>query len=160
MQNNTDNTAIIEAATAAIAAAALDAATAILAAKAKLTLVIRDQSALLRKAGVTDVQIARIVREAVAGSVTPSHISRTLVACGIRLRGKRSDAGSLRLADGALDLCREPKPDKPEASDGEPDCLVEDGTKGSGHTAETLASLLASIDPEIVREALEIAGLA
>ena len=171
MQNNTDNTAIIESATAAIAAAALDAATTILAAKAKLTIVIRDQSALLRKAGIPDVQVARIVREAVAGSVTPSHISRTLVACGIRLRGKRSDAGSLKLADGALDLCREPKPEPAAAAidegegdgdgDGdEVDCLVEDGTKGSGHTAETLASLLASIDPEIVREALEIAGLA
>ena len=40
----------------------------------------------------------------------------------------------------------------------EVECLVEDGT--GGHTAETLAALLASIDPEIVEEALAIAGLA
>ena len=36
------------------------------------------------------------------------------------------------------------------------DPLIEDGTK---HTAETLAALLASLDPELVEQALEIAGL-
>lgn len=173
MKNNTANTAIIETATAAIAAAAKDAITAIATAKATLALVIREQSALLQKAGVPDREIYRIVQSAVAGAASQSHISRTLTAAGIRLRGRRSDAGHLRLADGALDLCREAKPEaKPEPAaaaaagegdDEEVDCLVEDGTKGTkgtGHTPETLASLLASIDPAIVRKALKLAGLA
>jgi len=166
-----DNSAIIESASAIIAAAAKEAVTAIATAKAALAIVIRDQAAILRKAGISDRDIARIVRDAVAGSCTPSHISRTLTACGIRLRGKRSDSGFLRLSDGALTLCHEAKPEPAAAAAGEgegegegddddADCLIEDGTKGSGHTPETLASLLASIDPAIVKKALKIAGLA
>lgn len=165
-----DNSAIIESASTIIAAAAKEAVTAIVTAKGKLALAIRDQAAILQKAGVSDREIARIVRDAVAGSCAPSHISRTLTACGIRLRGKRSDSGFLRLADGALTLCHEAKPqpagdDEAAAGDddgegeGDAECLVEDGTK-SGHTPETLASLLASIDPAIVKKALKIAGLA
>jgi hypothetical protein len=167
--NTIDNSAIIESASAIIAAAAKEAVTAITTAKAALAIVIRDQAAILQKAGVSDREIARIVRDAVAGSCTPSHISRTLTACGIRLRGKRSDSGFLRLSDGALTLCHEAKPEpaaaaagegEGEGDDGDADCLIEDGTKGSGHTPETLASLLASIDPAIVKKALKIAGLA
>ena len=164
-----DNSAIIESASTIIAAAAKEAVTAIVTAKGKLALAIRDQAAILQKAGVSDREIARIVRDAVAGSCAPSHISRTLTACGIRLRGKRSDSGFLRLADGALTLCHEAKPQPAAADeaagsdeDGDDDdveCTVEDGTK-SGHTPETLASLLASIDPAIVKKALKIAGLA
>jgi hypothetical protein len=73
----------------------------------------------------------------------------------------------LKAADALLSAALQPKPAKPEADaddegEGEEDaddldCIVEDGTK---HTAETLAALLASIDPEIVEEALAIAGLA
>jgi len=168
---NKDNT--IASASAAIAAAALAAVETIVTAKAGLAIVIREQTALLQKAGVSDKEIALIVREAVAGAASPSHISRLLTGAGIRLRGKRSDAGSLRLADGALALCLEPKPDKPEADgnegdgEGDGDGDGEDGEgegegegEGGGHTAETLASLLASLDPDLVHRALEIAGLA
>jgi hypothetical protein len=166
MKNN-----VIESATAAISAAALAAVETIVTAKAGLAIVIREQTALLQKAGVSDKEIARIVREAVAGAASPSHISRLLTGAGIRLRGKRSDAGSLRLADGALALCTEPKPDKPGEGnegdgegdgdgDGEGDEGDGEGEGGGGHTAETLASLLASLDPDLVHRALEIAGLA
>jgi hypothetical protein len=73
----------------------------------------------------------------------------------------------LKAADALLTAALQPKPAKPaaadedgegEGDDDEVECLVEDGT--GGHTAETLAALLASIDPEIVEEALAIAGLA
>jgi hypothetical protein len=164
MKNNNETT--IATATAAIAAAALAAVETIVAAKAGLAIVIREQTALLQKAGVSDKEIARIVREAVAGAASPSHISRLLTGAGIRLRGKRSDAGSLRLADGALALCTEPKPDKPEADGDEGEGEGDEGegegddNEGGGHTAETLASLLASLDPDLVHRALEIAGLA
>jgi hypothetical protein len=166
MKNNNETT--IATATAAISAAALAAVETIVTAKAELAIVIREQTALLQKAGVSDKEIARIVREAVAGAASPSHISRILTGAGIRLRGKRSDAGSLRLADGALALCTEPKPDKPgegneaDGDEGEGDEGEGEGddNEGGGHTAETLASLLASLDPDLVHRALEIAGLA
>jgi hypothetical protein len=161
-----NNETTIATATAAIAAAALAAVETIVTAKAGLAIVIREQTALLQKAGVSDKEIARIVREAVAGAASPSHISRLLTGAGIRLRGKRSDAGALRLADGALALCLEPKPDKPgEGNEGDGDGDEGEGEGegdegGGGHTAETLASLLASLDPDLVHRALEIAGLA
>jgi hypothetical protein len=167
MKNNNETT--IATATAAISAAALAAVETIVAAKAGLAIVIREQSTILRKAGVSDKEIARIVREAVAGAASPSHISRILTGAGIRLRGKRSDAGALRLADGALALCTEPKPDKPgEGNEGDGEGEGDEGegegegddNEGGGHTAETLASLLASLDPDLVHRALEIAGLA
>jgi len=157
--NTIDNSALIESATAAIAAAALESITAIVQAKASLTIVIREQVKLLEKAGVPQKEIATIVKGAIGNAASPSHISRTLTACGIRLRGKRTDAGFLRMADGALSAAMEAKPaaidDEGEGDEGEGD----EG-EGSGHTAETLAALLASLDPELVAAALEIAGLA
>ena len=148
---------IIASATAAISAAALESITAIVTAKAKLTIVIREQVKLLEKAGVPEKEIAVIVRDAVNGAASASHISRTLTSCGIRLRGQRNDAGFLRMADGALEASMEVKPvteptDKDKDGDG-------DESKGGGHTAETLAALLASLDPALVEQALEIAGL-
>jgi hypothetical protein len=156
--------ATITTATATIKAAAHESVTAIVRAKAHLTIVIREQVAELEAAGIGTKDIAAIVRDSIGTACKPSHISRTLTECGVRLRGKRSDAGHLKAADAALDLCREAKPAKPEADaadEGEEDgeeveCIVEDGTK---HTAETLAALLASLDPELVEQALEIAGL-
>jgi hypothetical protein len=160
--------ATIATATATIKAAAHESVTAIIRAKAHLTIIIREQVAELEAAEIGKKDIAAIVRDSIGTACKPSHISRTLTECGIRLRGKRSDAGHLKAADAALDLCREAKPEKkdPEKKDPEKDedeldddldPLIEDGTK---HTAETLAALLASIDPEIVEEALAIAGLA
>lgn len=159
--------ATIATATATIKAAAHESVTAIVRAKAHLTIIIREQVAELEAAGIGTKDIAAIVRDSIGTACKPSHISRTLTECGIRLRGKRSDAGHLKAADAALDLCREAKPAKPEADaadegegegdDDEVECIVEDGTK---HTPETLAALLASIDPEIVIEALAIAGIA
>jgi hypothetical protein len=158
--------ATINGAIVAIKMAAHESVTAIVRAKAHLTIIIREQVAELEAAGIGTKDIAAIVRDSIGTACKPSHISRTLTECGIRLRGKRSDAGHLKAADAALDLCRQAKPAKPEADaadegEGEEDaddldCIVEDGTK---HTAETLAALLASIDPEIVEQALEIAGL-
>jgi hypothetical protein len=158
--------ATINGAIVAIKTAAHESVTAIIRAKAHLTIIIREQVAELEAAEIGKKDIAAIVRDSIGTACKPSHISRTLTECGIRLRGKRSDAGHLKAADAALDLCREVKPAKPEADaadegegeeDGEEaDCLVEDGTK---HTAETLAALLASLDPELVEQALEIAGL-
>jgi hypothetical protein len=156
--------ATIATATATIKAAAHESVTAIIRAKAHLTIIIREQVAELEAAGIGTKDIAAIVRDSIGTACKPSHISRTLTECGIRLRGKRSDAGHLKAADAALDLCRQAKPAKPKADAAdegeedseETDCLVEDGTK---HTAETLAALLASLDPELVEQALEIAGL-
>jgi hypothetical protein len=157
--------ATINGAIVAIKTAAHESVTAIIRAKAHLTIIIREQVAELEAAEIGKKDIAAIVRDSIGAACKPSHISRTLTECGVRLRGKRSDAGHLKAADAALDLCREAKPAKPEADaadeDGEEDgeesdCLVEDGTK---HTAETLAALLASLDPELVEQALEIAGL-
>jgi len=164
----TAQTAAIETAAAAITAAATASLVAIVQAKASIASVIREQVAILTKAKISDKDISRIVKESVGEACVPSTISRTLTECGIRLRGKRSDAGHLKAADALLTAAIEPKPAKPEADaddegegddddDAEVDCLVEDGTK---HTAETLAALLKSIDPDIVADALEIAGLA
>jgi hypothetical protein len=123
--------------------------------------------AILTKAKIADKDIAALVKESVGNACVPSTISRTLTECGIRLRGKRNDSGVLKSADALLTAALQPKPAKPaaadedgegEGDDDEVECLVEDGT--GGHTAETLAALLASIDPEIVEEALAIAGLA
>jgi hypothetical protein len=159
--------ATITTATATIKAAAHESVTAIIRAKAHLTIIIREQVAELEAAEIGKKDIAAIVRDSIGTACKPSHISRTLTECGVRLRGKRSDAGHLKAADAALDLCREAKPEKkdPEKKDPEKDedeldddldPLIEDGTK---HTAETLAALLASLDPELVEQALEIAGL-
>ncbi len=163
----TAQTAAIETAAAAITAAATESLIAIVKAKASIASVIREQVAILAKAKIDDKDIAAIVKESVGNACVPSTISRTLTECGIRLRGKRSDSGHLKAADALLTAALQPKPAKPEADaddegEGEEDaddldCIVEDGTK---HTAETLAALLASIDPEIVEEALAIAGLA
>jgi len=157
-------TTVIESATAAITAAALESITAIVTAKAALTIVIRDQVKILEKAGISQKEIATIVRDAVGSAASPSHISRTLTACGVRLRGKRTDAGFLRLADGALTAAMEAKPaadkggddDDGDDDDGEGEG---EGEGEGGHTAETLAALLQSIDPAIVADALELAGL-
>jgi len=146
MKNETQIIAIAQA-SEIIAAAALESITAIVTAKAKLTVVIREQVTLLEKAGVSQREIATLVKSAVGTAASPSHISRTLTACGVRLRGKRTDAGFLRMADGALAAAMEAKP---QAADGDQ----------SGHTAETLAALLGSLDPELVAAALVIAGLA
>jgi hypothetical protein len=164
----TAQTAAIETAAAAITAAATASLVAIVQAKASIASVIREQVAILAKAKISDKDISRIVKESVGEACVPSTISRTLTECGIRLRGKRSDAGHLKAADALLTAALQPKPEKkdPEKKDPEKDedeldddldPLIEDGTK---HTAETLAALLASIDPEIVEEALAIAGLA
>jgi len=156
----------IETARIEIAAAVTEYVGTIVAAKARYTIVIREQSAAMKAAGVDDKTINAVIREVVGDAVSPSTISRALTSAGVRLRGKRSDAGALRHADDALRLCLQPKPEKSaadvdgegegEGDDDEVDCIVEDGTK---HTPETLAALLASIDPEIVEQALEIAGL-
>jgi hypothetical protein len=166
-------TALIESATAAITAAALESITAILQAKAVLTIVIREQVNLLEKAGISQKEIATIVKSSVGTAASASHISRTLTACGVRLRGKRTDAGFLRMADGALSAAMEAKPaadgdddgdDGGDGGDDGDDGGDDDGDdvplKSGGHTAETLAALLGSIDPAIVAAALEIAGLA
>jgi hypothetical protein len=160
-----DNSAIIASASAIIAAAALEAVTAIMTAKAKLTVTIREQVTLLEKAGVPQKEIATIVREAVNGAASAAHISKVLVSCGIRLRGKRSDAGFLRMADGALVASMEAKPaavasDDGDDGDSDDSDSDSDSEAGGGHTAETLAALLASLDPDLVAAALEIAGLA
>lgn len=162
-----EQTAAIETAAAAITEAATASLVAIVKAKASIAAVIREQVAILTKAKIADRDIAAIVKESVGNACVPSTISRTLTECGIRLRGKRSDAGHLKAADALLTAALQPKPEKLTAddddaddaddADDETDCLVEDGTK---HTAETLAALLASIDPEIVIEALAIAGIA
>lgn len=158
--------AAIETAAAAITEAATASLIAIVQAKASIAAVIREQVAILTKAKIADKDIAAIVKEAIGDACAPSTISRTLTECGIRLRGKRSDAGHLKTADALLTAALEAKPAKPaaadedgegEGDDDEVECLVEDGT--GGHTAETLAALLKSIDPEIVADALEIAGL-
>ena len=163
----TAQTAAIETAAAAITAAATESLIAIVKAKASIASVIREQVAILAKAKIDDKDIAAIVKESVGNACVPSTISRTLTECGIRLRGKRSDSGHLKAADALLTAALQPKPAKPEADaddegegegdDDEVECIVEDGTK---HTPETLAALLASIDPEIVIEALAIAGIA
>ena len=161
---NAQQTAAIESAAAAISEAATASLVAIVKAKASVAAVIREQVAVLTKAKIADKDIAAIVREAVGSACVPSTISRTLTECGIRLRGKRSDAGHLKSADALLTAALQPKPERAAADedgaddspDGDDDCIVEDGTK---HTAETLAALLKSIDPEIVADALEIAGL-
>lgn len=157
----TAQTAAIETAAAAITAAATESLIAIVRAKASIASVIREQVAILTKAKISEKDISAIVKESVGNACAPSTISRTLTECGIRLRGKRSDAGVLKSADALLTAALQPKPEKITADaadeDGEEvDCLVEDGTK---HTAETLAALLASLDPELVEQALEIAGL-
>ena len=153
---------IIAQASEAIASAALESITAIITAKASLTIVIRDQVKLLEKAGISQKEIAAIVKAAIGDAASPSHISRTLTACGVRLRGKRTDAGFLRMADAALDAAAESKPAAADGDESEGDESEGDESgeaAGSGHTAETLAALLASLDPEMVEQALEIAGL-
>lgn len=161
----TAQTAAIETA-AAITEAATASLIAIVKAKASIAAVIREQVAILTKAKIADKDIAALVKESVGNACVPSTISRTLTECGIRLRGKRNDSGVLKSADALLTAALQPKPEKLAADADEDDegegeeveCLVEDGT--GGHTAETLAALLASIDPEIVEKALAIAGLA
>jgi hypothetical protein len=165
MKNYTESqVAIIATAAEAIQAAALESITAIVTAKASLTIVIRQQVTALEKAGISQKDIAVIVRENVAGAASASHISRTLTSCGVRMRGKRTDAGFLRMADAALDASKEAKPaaDKDGGDDQDGDGDDQDGDEGNGggHTAETLAALLGSLDPELVSRALEIAGLA
>ena len=153
---------IIAQASEAIASAALESITAIITAKASLTIVIRDQVKLLEKAGISQKEIAAIVKAAIGDAASPSHISRTLTACGVRLRGKRTDAGFLRMADAALDAAAESKPAAADGDESEGDESEGDESgepAGSGHTAETLAALLASLDPAMVEQALEIAGL-
>ena len=130
---------------------------------AQQELIASVSAAITERAGES---IVAIVKEAIGSACAPSTISRTLTECGIRLRGKRSDAGHLKTADALLTAALEAKPEKapkapeppvePDDDDDTPTLLV-DGT--GGHTAETLAALLKSIDPEIVADALEIAGL-
>ncbi len=154
---NTAQTAAIETAAAAIAAAATASLVAIVQAKASIASVIREQVAILTKAKISDKDISRIVKESVGEACVPSTISRTLTECGIRLRGKRSDAGHLKAADALLTAAIEPKPEKKDPEKKDPE--KKDPEKEGGHTAETLAALLASLDPELVEQALEIAGL-
>ena len=161
--------ALISEVSAAITERATESLVLIVTAKASIASFIRDKVAELMKAKIEDKDIAAIVKESVGNACAPSTISRTLTECGIRMRGKRNDAGHLRSADALLTAALEAKPEKaPKAPEPpvEPDddddddtpTLLVDGT--GGHTAETLAALLASIDPEIVEEALAIAGLA
>jgi hypothetical protein len=158
--------ALIASVSAAITERAGESIVAIVTIKASMARFIREQVAILTKAKIADKDIATIVRDAIGSACAPSTISRTLTECGIRLRGKRSDAGHLRSADALLNAALEAKPAKPAAADedgegeGEGDeveCLVEDGT--GGHTAETLAALLKSVEVEVIADALEIAGL-
>jgi hypothetical protein len=149
----TAQTAAIETAAAAITAAATASLVAIVQAKASIASVIREQVAILTKAKISEKDISAIVKESVGNACVPSTISRTLTECGIRLRGKRNDSGVLKSADALLTAALQPKPEKKDPEKKDPE-------KEGGHTAETLAALLASIDPEIVEEALAIAGLA
>jgi len=159
--------ALIAEVSAAITERANESLVLIVATKASMASFIRDKVAELTKAKIADKDIAAIVKEAIGSACAPSTISRTLTECGIRLRGKRSDAGHLKSADALLSAALEAKPEKapkaptppvePDDDDDDLDTLLVDGT--GGHTAETLAALLKSIDPEIVADALEIAGL-
>ena len=141
--------AAIENAAAVITEAATASLVAIVKAKASIAAVIREQVAILTKAKIADKDIAAIVKESVGNACASTTISRTLTECGIRLRGKRSDAGHLRSADALLTAALEAEPEKAPKAPKAP----------KGHTPETLAALLQSIEPEIVAEALEIAGL-
>lgn len=166
---NASQQALIAEVSAAITERANESLVLIVATKASMASFIREQVAELVKAKIDDKDIAAIVKEAIGSACAPSTISRTLTECGIRLRGKRSDAGHLKSADALLNAALEAKPAKaPKApeppvdpdggdDDDDLDTLLVDGT--GGHTAETLAALLKSIDPEIVADALEIAGL-
>ena len=159
--------ALISEVSAAITERATESLVLIVTAKASIASFIRDKVAQLIKAKIEDKDIAAIVKESVGNACASTTISRTLTECGIRLRGKRSDAGHLRSADALLTAALQPKPEKapkapeppvePDDDDDTPTLLVDET---GGHTAETLAALLASIDPEIVEEALAIAGLA
>jgi hypothetical protein len=158
--------ALIAEVSAAITERANESLVLIVATKASMASFIREQVAALSKAKIADKDIAAIVKEAIGNACAPSTISRTLTECGIRLRGKRSDAGHLKTADALLNAALEAKPAKPaaadedgegEGDDDEVECLVEDGT--GGHTAETLAALLKSVEVEVIAGALEIAGL-
>ena len=158
--------ALIAEVSAAITERATESLVLIVATKASMASFIREQVAILTKAKIADKDIAALVKESVGNACASTTISRTLTECGIRLRGKRSDAGHLRSADALLNAALEAKPAKPaaadedgegEGDDDEVECLVEDGT--GGHTAETLAALLKSVEVEVIADALEIAGL-
>lgn len=165
---NTAQQELIASVSAAITERAGESIVAIVTIKASMARFIREQVAILTKAKIADKDIAALVKESVGNACVPSTISRTLTECGIRLRGKRNDSGVLKSADALLTAALQPKPETltadddgddadDDGDDDGDDALVIDGTK---HTAETLAALLASIDPEIVEEALAIAGLA
>lgn len=141
--------ALISEVSAAITEKATESLVLIATAKGSIASFIRDKVAQLQKAKIADRDIAAIVKESVGNACASTTISRTLTECGIRLRGKRSDAGHLRSADALLTAALEAEPEKAPRAPKAP----------KGHTPETLAALLASIEPEIVAEALEIAGL-
>ena len=162
----TAQTAAIETAAAAITEAATASLVAIVKAKASIAAVIREQVAILTKAKIADRDIAALVKESIGNACAPSTISRTLTECGIRLRGKRNDSGVLKSADALLTAALEAKPEKapkapeppvePDDDDDTPTLLVDET---GGHTAETLAALLKSVEVEVIADALEIAGL-
>ena len=154
---STAQTAAIETAAAAITAAATESLIAIVQAKASIAAVIREQVAILTKAKIADKDIAALVKESVGNACVPSTISRTLTECGIRLRGKRNDSGVLKSADALLTAALEAKPEKKDPEKKDPE--KKDPEKEGGHTAETLAALLKSVEVEVIAGALEIAGL-
>ncbi len=164
---NTAQQELIASVSAAITERAGESIVAIVTIKASMARFIREQVAILTKAKIADRDIAAIVKEAIGSACAPSTISRTLTECGIRLRGKRSDAGHLKTADALLTAALEAKPEKapkapeppvePDDDDDDTPTLLVDGT--GGHTAETLAALLKSVEVEVIADALEIAGL-
>lgn len=154
------NSTVIASATSAIRAAGIAALDIVTTARASLALVIREQVALLEKAGVPVKVISATVREALAGLAKPGTINKALIRAGVRLRGKRSDAACLKSADSLISLSlKGDKPkgdDKPKApGDKAPGDKTDD--KGDGHTVATLAALLASLPEALVNEAVSLA---
>ena len=156
---NEINATVIASATVAIRSAGIAALDAVTTARASLALVIRDQVAILEKAGVPVKVISATVREALAGLAKPGTINKALIRAGVRLRGKRSDAACLKSADSLIGLSL--KGDKPKGDD-KPKAPGDKGggdggDDGDGHTVATLAALLASLPEDLVNEAVTLA---
>ena len=152
---NEINATVIATATATIRAAGIAALETVTTARANLALVIRDQVALLEKAGVPVKVISATVREALAGLAKPNSINKALIRAGVRLRGKRSDTAALRSVDSLISLSL--KGDKPKPADKPADKGDKGDKTGTGHTVATLAALLASLPEALVNEAVTLA---
>ena len=156
MKNENSATAsVLASATSAIRAAGIAALETVTTARANLALVIRDQVAILEKAGVPVKVISATVREALAGLAKANTINKALIRAGVRLRGKRSDAAALRTADGLIGLSL--RGDKPKPADKPADKGDKGDKTGTGHTVATLAALLASLPEALVNEAVTLA---